>query len=120
MELTNTLLTNIRSVIEGQLEAFQRDDAEAAFAFASEAIQKQVQTAENFILMVKTNYQAVYRPRSILFEKTTIIQGNITQPVLLLAPDGVPVRALYLMVKESDNTWRVNGCYLVPVEAKFL
>lgn len=118
MEVTDTDAINIRSVIEYQLAAFKKDDAQGAFAFASPAIQAQFVTPENFMQMVKTSYRAVYRPRSVFFEKITTIQGNITQPVLLLAPDGIPLRALYFMEKQPNNIWRINGCFLVSLEGK--
>lgn len=118
MEATDKDFIAIRSVIERQLEAFQKDDALAAFALASPGIKEQFQTAENFMQMVSMSYPAVYRPRSVFFEKITTIQDNITQPVLLLAPDGIPLRALYFMEKQPDDTWRINGCILVSVEAE--
>ncbi|QMS88866.1 DUF4864 domain-containing protein [Nostoc edaphicum CCNP1411] len=118
MEVTDSDTINIRSVIEHQLAAFKKDDAQGAFAFASQAIQAQFGNPENFMQMVKTSYPAVYRPRSVFFEKVTSIQGNITQPVLLLSPDGVPLRALYFMEKQPDNIWRINGCFLVSLEGK--
>ncbi|MBW4426608.1 MAG: DUF4864 domain-containing protein [Nostoc desertorum CM1-VF14] len=120
MEVTDKDAITIRSVIEYQLATFQKDDARGAFAFASPAIQAQFVTPENFIRMVKISYPAVYRPRSVFFEEITTIQGKITQPVLLLAPDGVPLRALYFMEKQPDNTWKINGCFLVSLEGKNL
>src|SRR6185369_2536882 len=57
----------IRAVIEQQLAAFQRDDGEAAFAFASPGIRAQFQTAETFMSMVRSGYPPVYRPREVQF-----------------------------------------------------
>jgi Domain of unknown function (DUF4864) len=120
MEVNHTDSVVIRTVIESQLAAFQQDDAQAAFAVASPGIQKQFQTAENFMRMVMLNYPAVYRPRSVVFETITTIQDNITQPVLLLSPHGVPLRALYFMEQQPDDSWRINGCILVSVEAEII
>ncbi|MGH8719799.1 MAG: DUF4864 domain-containing protein, partial [Burkholderiales bacterium] len=46
-------------VIEQQLQTFQRDDAEAAFSYASPNIRKLFQTSANFIAMVKSDNTAV-------------------------------------------------------------
>lgn len=120
MQVTDTDRAVIRSVIERQLEAFQKDDASGAFAFASPGIQMQFGTPENFMSMVKAGYQAVYRPRSVMFENIAIVDGALTQLVLLLDPNGLLVRAFYMMEKHADGTWKINGCYLVPVEGKII
>lgn len=118
MQITNSERAFIRSVVEQQLQALQQDDAAGAFAFASPGIQQQFRTAENFMHMVKIAYQAVYRPRSVLFENIASLEGIPAQPVLLLDSEGIPVRAIYLMEKQFDRTWRINGCYLVPITAE--
>ncbi|MEB3279695.1 MAG: DUF4864 domain-containing protein [Lyngbya sp.] len=120
MEITARDRHEIRSVIERQLEAFQRDDAVGAFAFASAEIQAKFGTPEQFLQMVKTGYLAVYRPRSVVFEDAVVRQGIPTQPVLLLSPDGNPVRAVYMMEQYNNGSWRIDGCYLVSVESKLI
>ena len=119
MEITATDRAVIRSVIERQMVAFQENDAISAFAFASLGIQQQFGTPENFMHMVTTGYPAVYRPRSVLFEDIVTLSGAIAQPVLLLDSNGVPVKALYLM-EQSDSTWRINGCYMVPIKGEII
>jgi Domain of unknown function (DUF4864) len=83
MNLNEIDRSKIRSVIESQLQAFQRDDAKEAFEFASLGIQEMFGTPENFIEMVRVSYPSVYRPRSVLFEELTQLQGMPAQPVLL-------------------------------------
>lgn len=118
MQLTDSDRTAIRSVIERQLEAFQNDDAETAFSFATSGIQATFQTPGNFLRMVKIYYEAVYRPRSVVFDDLALVNGDLAQPVLVLDPNGVPMRALYLMENQPDGSWRINGCYLVPIEGQ--
>jgi ketosteroid isomerase-like protein len=111
-ELTAADHTAIRTVIERQLEAFRQDDADAAFAFASPMIQAKFGTPEVFLNMVKTSYQPVYRPQYVAFRDLHVVQGVPTQPVFLIGADGVPVTAIYIMQKQPDGVWKIDGCYL--------
>jgi hypothetical protein len=120
MEFTNLDRATIRSIVERQLLAFQNDDAVTAFKFASPGIQSQFGTPENFIRMVKTAYPPVYRPRSVLFEDLVVVEGVLAQPVLLLDSEGTPRMAVYLLEKQPEGNWKINGCYLVPVDRESL
>jgi hypothetical protein len=105
----------IRQVIEDQMTAFQQDDAEGAFRFASPEIQGQFGSALHFLRMVKTAYYPVYRPRSVVFEKSLVVRGQPAQTVLLLAENSELIRATYIMQRQSDRSWRVLGCYLEAI-----
>jgi hypothetical protein len=118
MEMTDPDRQAIRSIVEQQLAAFQRDDAKAAFSFASPAIQQKFETPENFLLMVREAYPAVYRPRSVMFDGFIFFQGIPAQSVTLLSPDGELVKALYLMEKQPDGVWKITGCLLAPLEGQ--
>jgi hypothetical protein len=48
----------------------------------------------------------------------TVYTVNSGEP-LLLGKAGVPVRALYVM-EYHDQGWKINGCYLVPIEERKL
>lgn len=116
-DLTATDVQAIQKVIQSQIEAFRRDDAEAAFALASPAIQARFGTAANFLGMVRNGYQAVYRPRQYRFLDITPANGEFVQKVLVTGPDGQAVMAIYPMIKLKDGSWRTDGCALVPLEA---
>jgi hypothetical protein len=104
----------IRAVIERQLEAFRQEDAAAAFAFSPE-IQAKYSSPENFTTIVKTFYEPVYRPRRMGgFTKLHVIDGQPTQPVLLVGPDGDFAVALYTMKKQVHGAWKILGCSLIP------
>ena len=102
----------IRSVIEAQLAAFAADDADAAFAFASEGIRKTFGTADNFLAMVKASYPVVYRPASVLFLDPEKIDDEIMQGVEMSDDTDRLWLAVYRMQRQTDNTWRIDGCVL--------
>ncbi|MEE3051441.1 MAG: DUF4864 domain-containing protein [Pseudomonadota bacterium] len=102
----------IISVIEGQISAFRRDDAVAAFSFASPTIRAQFGDASTFLAMVAALYRPVYRPRQLEFLDLKSVDGQWVQRVLVMGPQGEFVMALYPMVR-VDGRWRINGCFLV-------
>jgi Domain of unknown function (DUF4864) len=105
----------IRAVIERQLEAFRAEDAAAAFALASPEIQEKYGSPEIFMMAVKTFYEPVYRPRRMGgFTDLHVIDGQLTQPVLLVGPDGTFAVALYTMKKQAHGDWKILGCSLIP------
>lgn len=105
----------IRAVIVRQLEAFRRDDAVSAFAYASPEIQAKYGTPGNFMMAVKAFYEPVYRPRRTGgFTNLYVLDGYLTQPVLLIGPDGDYVVALYTMQRQTDGDWKILGCSLIP------
>jgi hypothetical protein len=108
----------IRAVVAAQLDAFQHDDESAAFGFASPAIQQQFQSADNFMRMVRSSYQPVYRPRDVQFGAIVTRDGDIVQLVELIGPDGTPALAHYVMQRQPDGAWRINGCYLTASEQR--
>jgi ketosteroid isomerase-like protein len=108
----------IRAVVEEQLAAFQRDDERAAFRLASPTIQQQFKSSGNFMRMVRSGYKAVYRPRDVQFGEIETVDGNIIQRVELIGPDGAPALAHYVMQRQPDGSWRINGCFLTASEQR--
>ncbi len=108
--------TAIREIIERQVEAFRRDDGEAAFGYASPSIQGMFGTAEIFMDMVRQGYRPVYRPQVFEFREIVTLHGMVTQKVHVIGPDGRPVTAFYPMAQQPDGSWRIEGCYLQAPE----
>jgi hypothetical protein len=101
--------TAIQSVISGQIDAFRLDDAHAAFAAASPGIQSKFLNAEIFMGMVAGGYAPVYRPRSFAFGPLAATGGGPLQRVFVVGPDGQAYIADYLMEREGDGSWRIDG-----------
>lgn len=104
----------IRDIISRQVAAFRRDDAESAFALASPRVRQQFGVASTFIVMVREGYAAVYRPRDFVFGGLTVDGDEGVQEVHVTGPDGAPVTAVYLMQRQPDGAWRIDGCVLLP------
>ena len=104
----------VEQTIRGQIDAFRRDDAAGAFAFAAPDTQSLFGDAQTFLDMVGRAYQPVYHPRGVDFSGLTNDDGAITQRVELIGPDGGAYTALYTMEREPDGTWKIIACQLVP------
>jgi len=107
----------IKSIVNQQLEAFQNDDFERAYSFASPTIKRMFSSPEVFRKMVIGGYQAVYRPQSIKMGSVEIIKGVTTLKVYLVDPNGEFVTANYLMEKQENGEWLISGCILSKAES---
>jgi len=103
----------IRDVIQGQVDAFRRDDGAAAFGYASPTIQGMFGQSDVFMEMVRQGYRPVYRPKVFDFREIVDMHGQIAQKVHVVGPDGRPVTAIYPMTRLPDGSWRIDGCYLL-------
>jgi hypothetical protein len=108
----------IQQVIRKQLEAFQRDDEVEAFSYAAPSIQAQFKTPADFMRMVRDRYEAVYRPRSTRFLEAFVLNGQVMQPLEVVAPDTSVLVAIYFMERQADGTWRISGCMLGTSEGQ--
>ena len=102
----------IRQVVEGQLEAMQKDEWAAAFGYAAPVVQQKFGDPMTFMEMVKSGYGPVYRPRQVSFGKVIDTQYGPDQIVELIGPDGLAYTAHYTMERQPDGTWKISGCYL--------
>jgi hypothetical protein len=106
----------IRDIIQSQVDAFRHDDGDAAFALASPSIRGMFGSSDIFMDMVRQGYQPVYRPKEFDFAEIVTLDGQVTQKVHVVGPDGRPVTAFYPMTQLPDGSWRINGCYLQAPE----
>ena len=107
--------TAIRSVIEGQLDAFLRDDGNKAYGYASPAIQQHFGSVEIFMQMVRLGYPAVYRSTRADFQKPRMIGETMIQEVIVTGQEGTSYLAVYTMEQQDDGSWRIHGCSLFAI-----
>jgi Domain of unknown function (DUF4864) len=100
-------------VIRSQAEAFGRDDAAAAYAYAAPTIQDVFPQADIFMSMVRRSYAPVYRHKSFEFGEARASDGKIAQQVHIVDADGIPWEALYTLEQQSDGSMKISGCVLL-------
>ncbi|WP_161631551.1 DUF4864 domain-containing protein [Rhodoferax saidenbachensis] len=104
----------ILRVVRSQLDAFAHGDAAKAFSYAAPNIRRQVGTAEQFMEMVRTQYEVVYRPASATFLRPSGQAGEAVLHVQLTDEDGDLWTAVYTLQKQKNKSWRITGCALSP------
>ncbi|PIB24062.1 hypothetical protein BFP76_02115 [Amylibacter kogurei] len=99
---------DIESVISDQFKAFQMDDFERAYEFASPNIQRMYGDVDRFSQMVTNGYPMVHRPSRIEFKEQQEKGGVIYQYVYIIDQQGRGFIAEYAMI-EMENGWKING-----------
>ena len=102
-----------RALIERQLDAFARDDAEGAYSLAAPGIQAIFTDSETFLAMVRRSYAPVYRHRSVEFGAFAEDGDKIEQSLTIVDADNNVWTAIYYLARQPDGTWRTNGCVMV-------
>ena len=102
----------IRAVIQRQIEAFRRDDAQGAFALAAPSVRRAFHTPQRFLEAVRMAYRAIYRPASVVFLDMAVLGGEVVQQVQVRDHGGLVWVAYYSMQRQEDGSWRTSGCHL--------
>ena len=97
---------------QGLVEAFEADDLETAFSFASPNIQSIFGTPENFGSMVSGSYPMVWRPSDITFLNSENRNGSTWQRLKVTDRQGASYWFIYEMVL-IDDKWRINGVFRI-------
>jgi hypothetical protein len=105
-----------RAIIERQLDAFERDDAEAAYAPAAPTIKQMFGDAGQFMTMVRDHYAPVYRHRSVEFGAFAESGYQASLQATLVDNDNIVWTALYSLRRVSSGDWLISGCVLTKAE----
>ena len=103
----------VQAVVQSQLTAFSKDDADKAFSYAAPDLRKTIGSSSAFMAMVKNSYPVVYRPASVAFLKAEGSGDEVLQRVQMLDASGTSYLALYSLQRQKDKTWRISGCAVV-------
>ena len=101
------------AVITGQLDAFSRNDAAAAFAVAAPAIKERFHDPDAFMAMVKSSYPPVYHHKTVQFGTQTRDGDQIGQTIVIVDNDNEVWGGVYTLELEGDGSWKISGCVLI-------
>lgn len=105
--------SRVQATITSQMDAFMADDAATAFGFAAPGLQRIFGNPDRFMSMVRSGYEAVYRPANVRFGRFAAREGQLFQEVSLTGPKGKEWLALYTLSEQEDGTLRITGCRLI-------
>jgi Domain of unknown function (DUF4864) len=96
-----------------QLEAFRRDDFDAAYAFASTEIRQRFDRGR-FEAMVRAGYPEIARSAfAAVAQGERAPNGNVYLVLKIRGANGVSIEAVYEMVSEPTG-WKINGVVTKP------
>jgi len=100
-----------QAVISGQIAALMRNDAERAYSFASPSIRSLYPDKNQFLDMVRKNYEPVYQAGNYAFGRSKLIGGGemVLQEVMIGAREGKDWTAIYQMRLMDDGSYKVDG-----------
>jgi Domain of unknown function (DUF4864) len=104
----------VRSVIQGQIDAFIARDPVTAFTFASPMIKGMFGTPENFGMMVSSGYPMIWSPSSVKYLGLRDVAGRQIQRVMVTDGAGATFLFDYDMIEVPPDGWKINGVFPVP------
>jgi Domain of unknown function (DUF4864) len=105
-----------RTLVERQFDAFEHDDAQAAYALAAPTIKDMFSDADHFMAMVRDHYAPVYRHRSAEFGTFKEEGDEASLEATLVDNDNVVWTALYSFRRVPNGDWLISGCVLAKSE----
>jgi hypothetical protein len=100
---------SVRVVIQAQLDAFNADNAEAAFEMATPMIREMLGNSGRLLALVREAYPMVYRASSVAYFKAEENDGTALQLVRITDPQSKSWLAIFSLEKQPDAS-RISGC----------
>ena len=102
----------IEAVIGGQLEAFEAQDIDRAFSYASPTIKGMFGSPEVFGLMVRRGYPMVWMPGEVTYLELAEIGGALWQRIEIIDQAGQRHYLGYRMVP-GESGWKIGGVQIL-------
>lgn len=115
-ELSSVDLDEIRSVIGRQIAAFRSRDGQAAWGLCSEEIRQTFETPEALLRTVRERYAPLLTADVLRFGEIMITPVGLGVVCEVVDGEGAVAHAVYIVCRQEDGFWAVNGCILIGGE----
>jgi len=106
-----------QSVVQDQLDAFQRGDADSAFELASPELQADFDNAGSFLEIVRAKYAPFFHRRQLEFGALAISGDAAAQGLQIVDDQGEVWTVVYELARRPDGSWAVSNCFLLRSDA---
>jgi hypothetical protein len=106
-----------RTVIERQLDAFQRGDAEGAYALTSPGLKSAYSNPVSFMDQVRSGNAPFFHRRITEFDDFVINGDNAAQSVVVVDDDSDVWNVVYKLSRQPDGSWLIDGVLLAKSDA---
>src|SRR5579862_5866662 len=98
-----------QAVIQRQLDAFKRGDAEGAFALASPALKENFADSDRFMEIVRAKYTPFFHRRMAEFGTLAINGDTAAQSVLIVDDESDVWTVVYELGRQPNGSWAINN-----------
>ena len=112
-DITTADAIAIHEAVQSQLEALSKDDAASAFDLTTPEKRMLIGTPDNFLRLIKEEYDPIYRYQRVLFSRPEVINGDAIQIVRVTDSYSRVWVAVFWMQQGEDSSWKIDGCQLL-------
>lgn len=116
-DITTADAVAIHTVVESQFEALSKDDANGAFELTTPAKRMLIGTPDNFMRIIKEQYNPIYRHLSVIFSRPEVVDGDAIQVVRVTDRVSHVWIAIFWMEQLEDSSWKIDGCQLLETSS---
>jgi hypothetical protein len=105
---TEPMKEKFRAVIQGQLDAFRKDDYAGAYRFAAKGIQEQFPVSA-FEKMVRESYPVIAKNEEAVFGLSVDDGQKAIVNVRVLGQNKASTSYQYILERDDGDDWRILG-----------
>jgi len=118
-EVSAAQISQARSAVQAQLDAFANNDALKAFLLSSDVVRERFGSPDRFMAMIRRSYPMVCRPASVAFLKPQWENSDLMQAVQMTDAQGSGWLATFRLEPQAKGPWLIAGCKVEPSEGSF-